>query len=134
MLREDARLTVTGFTPPAWLLSDSGRKALVRAGLKYTTTFSGVELLQSDEKVPAPTVVWSCRNGWRRFVSRIWVRFWAWRNRRAPILRIAVHPGDFPDTRVEASVYARIRQAISDNRKAVAYADLVIPHADGSRP
>lgn len=125
MLRSDAGLPVTGFTPPAWLLSENGRGGLVRAGLMYSTTFAGVDLLQSNEQIAAPTVVWSCRNAWRRFVSRIWVRYWGWHNRHAPILRIAVHPGDFVDERVETSVYAQIEKAVGAGRTPVAYADLV---------
>jgi predicted deacetylase len=130
MLRTDAGLPVTGFTPPAWLLSEHGRGGLVRAGLKYSTTFAGVDLLQTNKQIVAPTIVWSCRNAWRRFVSRIWVRYWAWHNRHAPIVRIAVHPGDFVDKRVEASVYTRIEGALRDGRTPVAYADLVPPTRD----
>lgn len=127
ILARQGGFPVVGFTPPAWLINDEARAALVDAGLHYTTTFSGVDLLQRDRQLSAPTIVYSCRNAWRRFVSRIWVRFWSWRNRNAEILRIAAHPGDFADPKVEASLFERIRCALESGRKSTTYRDLVTP-------
>lgn len=125
ILRDRAGLPVVGFTPPAWLLSAAGRQALVEAGLAYTTTFGEVDLLQQDLRLPAPTIVYSCRNAWRRFVSRLWVRFWGWRHRHAPLLRIAAHPGDFADPKVEASFVRQVSRALARGRVALSYRDLV---------
>jgi uncharacterized protein len=123
----EAGLPVHGFTPPAWLLSREGRAALRESGLHYTTTFSGVDLLQQGRWLPAPTIVYSCRSAWRRMVSRGWVRFWAQVNRHAPLLRIAAHPGDFKDARVEASLLHLIERALADGRQSVTYRDLLAP-------
>lgn len=124
ILADEARLPIAGFTAPAWLLSEPGRAALVEAGMQYSTLFDGVDLLQRGKFLPAPTIVYSSRNAWRRAVSRAWVRFWAWRNHTAPILRIAAHPGDFADPRVEASLLTRIERAVAAGRAPVTYREL----------
>jgi predicted deacetylase len=124
LLVGDAGLPVHGFTPPAWLLSAAGRDALQAAGLHYTTTWSTVELLQRGEVLAAPTLVYSCRNAWRRAVSRAWLRFWHACHRRTPLLRIAVHPGDFADARLVASLRRHLAVA-AHGREAVTYRDLL---------
>ncbi len=118
-------LPVVGFTPPAWLMSAAGREAARACGLRYTTTFGEVEFLQHGGQVAAPTVVYSCRNAWRRLVSRGWVRVWARVQRSAPVLRIAAHPGDFLDSRVERSLYDRIADALRTGRRPMTYRDLL---------
>ncbi len=125
ILANEARLPIVGFTPPAWLISDEGRAALIEAGLHYTTTFSQVELLQRGAVLKAPTLVYSCRSAWRRVVSRAWLRFWERVNREAPLLRIAAHPGDFVHAHVEKSLYAHVQRAMSNGREAVTYRDLL---------
>lgn len=125
IVAEEAGLPVVGFTPPAWLLSEAGRSALVAAGLHYTTTLGSVDFLQLDRRLRAPTLVYSCRSTWRRAVSRVWVRFWAWANTSAPVLRVAAHPCDFEHASIERSLWARIRAAVEDGREPVTYRDLL---------
>jgi predicted deacetylase len=129
LLAGEAGLPVFGFTPPAWLLSSAGRTALREAGFHYNTTWGTVELLQTGAILAAPTLVYSCRNAWRRTVSRAWVRFWHRRHRRAPLLRLAVHPGDFTDARLEASLVSHLRAAVGSGRRAITYRDLLTPDA-----
>lgn len=125
ILANEAQLPIVGFTPPAWLISDDGRAALIEAGLHYTTTFGSVELLQSGIALRAPTLVYSCRSAWRRGVSRAWLRFWERVNREAPLLRIAAHPADFAHARVAESLYGHVRRAIEAGRISVTYRDLL---------
>jgi len=125
ILAQEAGLPVMGFTPPAWLLSEAGRAELVAAGLHYTTTFGAIDLLQHDRRLRAPTLVFSCRAAWRRGVSRIWVRFWAWVHAGAPILRIAAHPCDFEHPAIEASLWSRVRAALAAGRTPATYRDLL---------
>jgi hypothetical protein len=129
ILVDAAGLPVHGFTPPAWLMSKEGREAVMEAGLHYTTTWSRVELLRARRAIPAPTLVYSCRNAWRRAVSRAWVRLWAWANAGAPVLRIAAHPGDFADPKVEASLLGHVRRALAAGRLPATYRDLLPPGA-----
>lgn len=125
ILVEEAGLPVVGFTPPAWLISEAGREALREAGLRYTTTFARVELLQVGRVLRAPTIVYSCRSAWRRAVSLAWLRFWARVNRDAPLLRIAAHPSDFAHPRIEASLYSHIERALARGRRPATYSDLL---------
>ncbi len=133
LLGGDAGVPVFGFTPPAWLLSAGGREALRAAGLHYTTTWNRVELLQIRASVAAPALVYSCRNAWRRAVSRAWVRVWHRLNRDSPLLRIAVHPGDFADERLIASLRWHLRAALTSGRTAITYRDL-LPAGAGPVP
>jgi hypothetical protein len=121
----DAGLPVYGFTPPAWLLSAGSRDALRETGLHYATTWGSVELLQTGVIVPAPTLVYSCRNAWRRTASRAWLRWWHWRHRDAPLLRIAVHPGDLADPQLAASLARHVAAAIASDRQPATYRDLL---------
>ena len=74
--------------------------------------------------VPAPVLVWSVRAAWRRWCSCRWVRLWGWWQRKAPVLRIAVHPVDFHHPAIEASLRAMIARHLRD-RTAACYRDLL---------
>lgn len=128
-----AKLPVAGFTPPAWLMSAEAREVAKGCGLPYSTLFGYVDLLQTDELLAAPTIVYSCRNAWRRCVSRVWVRLWARLQRGADVLRIAAHPGDFADPRVERSLYERIAACVADQRQVVTYGELAAQAASACR-
>jgi uncharacterized protein len=123
-LFRSARLPVYGFTAPAWLISDAARQVLVRSGFGYQTLWDRVELLQSGESLPAPTLVYSSRSAWRRVLSRLWVPFFLRWNRSRPLLRLAVHPIDLEHPAVEAQVYAVLEAAL-EARSAVTYRDLI---------
>jgi predicted deacetylase len=125
ILANEARLPIVGFTPPAWLISDEGRAALVECGLHYTTTLGQVELLQRGIVLRAPTIVYSSRNAWRRAASRAWLRLWERVHRDAPLLRIAAHPADFAHAHIAESFYAHVQRAMSRGREAVTYRDLL---------
>jgi predicted deacetylase len=112
VLFERVGLPVCGFTPPAWLLSAEGRKALRRLGLHYTTSLNHLELLRERRRLRAPTLVFSSRSAWRRAASRAWVRFALHLHRRSPILRVAAHPVDFAYPAVEKALFSLIERAI----------------------
>ena len=80
--------------------------------------------------VAAPVLVWSVRAAWRRVCSRGWVRLWGVLKRRAPVLRVAVHPVDFSYPTIEASVRASIARNLH-GRVAARYRDLL---PDGTPP
>ena len=124
IVRDGCGVPVWGFTAPAWLLSDAARAALAKLGFGYTTRWGRVELLQSDECVPAPVLVWSTRAAWRRICSRGWVRLWGAWNRRSPVLRVAVHPVDFSHPSIERSVRLALARSLRD-RSAACYRDLL---------
>jgi len=89
-----ARLPVSGFVPPAWLIGKQGRTAAAEAGMRYVTGLLSVRLLNEERTLYAPTIVLSCRNAVRRAVSRVWSRLWFAVNGSARCVRVAVHPAD----------------------------------------
>ncbi|WP_442889043.1 DUF2334 domain-containing protein [Congregicoccus parvus] len=133
MLVDSAGLPVVGFTPPAWLSSEAAFDAARDCGLLYTTSLARVHFLQRDCSIAAPTLVYSCRNAWRRAVSRTWVRAWGRARKDATVLRVSVHPGDFADPKVERSIYARIAEALASGRRPATYRELV-PAPSASAP
>jgi uncharacterized protein len=84
---------VHGFVPPAWLASQGTRDALAETELRYTSTHTALIDLRGGVTA-APCVTASCRAMWRRAASRIWMRAIALTTRRAPLVRIGLHPAD----------------------------------------
>ncbi len=121
MLR-DAGLDIYGFVPPAWLLSETGRQALMEEGLLYTTELQHIDFLQSC-RLYAPVLVFSCRNGWRRWTSIRWVRLWERINRRTPILRLAIHPLDWDYAAIRDTILGLASQ-LRQHRIPAVYRDL----------
>lgn len=120
----DAGLPPTGFVAPAWLLSGLARRAVSDLGFPYTTYLHGVELLPSGVRIYAPGVVFSLRSAWRKGVSLSGAPLWYLLNRRAAVLRLAVHPDDVRDTAGRA-VLRRLVTAALRRRRPMTYAELV---------
>jgi len=116
-------LPVHGFTPPAWLLSHEGREVLRQTGLSYSTALNYIDMIQSGAKVRAPTVVFSCRNRARRVLSLAWSRYQVAASRRAPVLRMAIHPADLAHPEIRACVWSLLGQLI-DGREPCTYGEL----------
>lgn len=90
-----------GFVPPAWLLGSAARQALAELPLHYFTDPRGLIRLPDFKTMPAPTLVWSARSAWRRFVSRRWNQWQLTRHADAGLIRLGLHPIDmrFPAVR-----------------------------------
>jgi len=123
LLRDQLGLPVVGFTPPAWLINAAGLRALRACGFRYNTRWAGIDLLAEDRFLPAPPLVYSVRAAWRRLASLAWVRVWAWRQRHAPILRLAIHPVDYDHPAILASL-RRFLRLYGARREVVTYRDL----------
>ncbi len=132
-LFDRAGFPVYGFTAPAWLLSPDSRAALKERGFHYNTLFSRVELLQEERSIAAPTLVFSCRSAWRRLTSIHWTRFWMRVHRKAPVLRLAVHPCDLDYPPILNSVLCLLHRAVKD-RRPMTYRDLVSASASSLTP
>jgi len=132
-LMKQADLPYTGFTAPAWLLSAEARQCLIQFGFTYTTYWNRVDLLLENRSIPAPTLVFSARNAWRRAVSLIWVPFWFRWNESSPVLRLAVHPNDLKYSSIRDTIFKIIRQALQ-TRTAVTYAQLAQRFSAGKTP
>lgn len=79
--------------------------------------------LEEDAGVPAPTVAFSGRSVWRRAASRVWARLRFARSRRAPVLRISVHPGDVYNPAIRRTLLELVERSLAD-RKPVTYGEL----------
>ncbi|MCB1122205.1 MAG: polysaccharide deacetylase family protein [Verrucomicrobiae bacterium] len=123
-LFESSGLEVHGFTAPAWLVSKEAREAISEYGFQYNTLWDGVELPASRIFVKAPTLVYSSRNAWRRFVSRIWINLFHAVKRNSHFLRLAVHPIDFEYPAIENHLYRVLEKALRD-RTCCTYRDLI---------
>ena len=118
------RLPVYGFTAPAWLVSKGASAAIEEFGFQYNTLWKGVDLPTLNTFIKAPTLVYSSRNAWRRFVSKIWVSFFNQLNQKTHIVRLSVHPIDFEYPDIEAHIYNVMEKALR-TRSTCTYRDLV---------
>lgn len=128
-LFQNAGLPMSGFTPPAWLLSAEGREVLREKGILYTTYLHRVENLVSGTQTYAPTLVFSSRSPWRRVVSLAWVRLWYLINRRTPVLRLAVHPNDLNYPPIRSTILQLATWAVQ-SRMPITYKELADRLAD----
>ena len=97
MAREDFAklgLSPTGFIAPAWLLSRPAEEALRDLGFAYTTRLGSVLNLARNTTFHSQSLVYSVRTHWRRTVSLGWNAFLYRRLRRAPLMRVGIHPPD----------------------------------------
>ena len=120
-----------GFVPPGWRLSPAAREVLRRHGFLYTATLHHFDLLQENRRLDAPAVVFDARNLWRRMVTPLAGRLRFAASREAPILQIAVHPGDLYEPAVRRTLVALLRESLAD-RTPVTYGELADRVAGGS--
>jgi uncharacterized protein len=121
--REEFRavgLTPCGFIAPAWLLSESGERAIRELGLRYTTRLRTISDFTVNREWNAQSFCWSVRAGWRRALSVVWNAFLFHRLENAPLLRIAIHPVDFAHPTVWRQVM-RLVSSASAARAATTY-------------
>lgn len=85
---------LAGFVAPAWLMNAPTWAYLRSSGLRYTTTLHGFHRLEDGALIPAHSLVYSVRGRWRRGLSRLWNTALLQRQRRAPLLRLSLHPAD----------------------------------------
>ena len=90
----------TGFIAPAWLLGAAAGEAVRAAGFRYTTYLSGVQDYAGGEFIRSQSLVYSCRNTWRRACSLLWNRALERRLRRNPLVRLSLHPPDYHHPRI----------------------------------
>lgn len=83
-----------GFVPPAWLMSEGTRLALRETPLRYTSDLRHLYRLPDFQAIDAPGLTWSARSRWRRGLSRLVCAGLAACHRRAPLLRLGLHPVD----------------------------------------
>jgi predicted deacetylase len=107
-----------GFVAPAWLYHDDLLPVLQRLGMRFTESHFHVFDLQTQEAIAAPVITWASRSGVHRLGSRVCAsvesRLW----RRRPVVRVALHPGDFDHPGIVASI-ARTIEALQSGRRVI---------------
>lgn len=119
---EAAGLEASGFVAPGWLLSPEGRRAAADAGFEYTSYWGAIDIFSHPRPHPAPAVVFSSRNAWRRLASLAWARVWSAWNRNAPVLRLAAHPNDLNHPAIRDTI-KRIASAALETRIPMTYGE-----------
>lgn len=93
-----------GFIAPAWLHAPGLFSWLRDWGFAYTEDHGHVHLLQDQKRLPSPVVTWATRT-WLRRKGSLWVcPALEIQSRRAPLLRLALHPHDFDFPETVASI------------------------------
>lgn len=112
-----------GFVAPAWLYNDDLLPVLEWLGMRFTESHFHVFDLQAQEAIASPVITWASRTHFRRLASRacasVLCRFW----RRTPLVRVALHPGDFDHPGTIASI-ARTIEVLKTTRQAIGYQEL----------
>ena len=120
-----------GFIAPAWLLGKEAGEAVREAGFRYTTYLTGVHDFHADsneEFIPARSLVYSCRNRWRRVVSLGWNAALARRLRGSALLRVSLHPPDYRHKMIWRQVRRLIGEAL-EQRTAQTYQEFLLLRA-----
>lgn len=112
-----------GFVPPAWLMRADARHGIYAAGARLTEDEAAI-YLAGGRRIAAPALRWSARTVFRARAS-VLVAGWRWRQqRRAPLMRIALHPNDLNHPAVARSVAREVERWTAD-RGAQSYASLL---------
>jgi hypothetical protein len=83
-----------GFVAPAWLMGEGAWQALAEFQFNYTTTLRRFHLLAEGRIIESPSLVYSVRNGLRRYASRLRDDITFRRLAHNPLLRLGLHPVD----------------------------------------
>ena len=96
-------LSPSGFVAPAWLLGEGAWRALRRMPFRYTCTLRRFYLLPELVNIGCRGQVYSTATPTRRALSVLWNRALLDTQRRAPVVRLELHPNDASHARVQRS-------------------------------
>ncbi len=102
-------LQPVGFVPPAWLAREEGFEAARQAGLRFSEDQGAIRLFAPPRRLPAPVVRWSGRTSLRAVVSVLVAEARWLLQRRAAIVRLALHPQDLRHAATRRSVARALR-------------------------
>jgi len=112
---ERRRWPLYGFVAPAWLMSEGTWSALRDEHFHYTCTLASVVDLTAGVRLHSQSLVWSTRSAWRRGMSRPWNAAVEMLERRRPLLRFELHPGDVEHGAIRASWMRMLERALEDH-------------------
>jgi len=112
-----------GFVAPAWLYNEDLFPILQRLGIRFTESHFHVFDLQAEAVTGAPVITWASRTPVHRVSARVCAsierRLW----QEKPLLRVALHPGDFDHPRIVESI-TRTIDALRRTRRVISYREL----------
>lgn len=124
-------LEVIGFTPPGWWASIGTRRALPDLGLRYTTTRRHVIDLRSGYRLGVPAYCQRPHSRLAPIGRRVVERAIGSALRDGRTVRLALHPDDLHDGRIERST-DHLLQRCSHEARTLTYAQLVALGPDRS--
>jgi len=119
-----ARLFPLGFIAPAWLLSSEGERAARDAGMQYTTRIDSVVDLQTGQREPTRSLVYSTESRWRRTLSLGWNAALARSLEMRELARLSIHPSDFAAGKIWVQIL-RLIERFARTRNATTYRDWI---------
>lgn len=121
-----------GFVAPAWLMSDGARRALCGSGLSYTSGLHHLYRLPDLQAMAAPGLTWSARSPWRRGMSRLVSAGAFALHRRAPVLRLGLHPVDMRHEFSRAYWLRLLHRLLEDGRRPLTKIDWLRQQEQGA--
>ncbi|MCX5767677.1 MAG: polysaccharide deacetylase family protein [Gemmatimonadetes bacterium] len=116
-------LTPIGFVPPAWLARPDTHVAARNAGLAVSEDDATIYLHSSGTTRRSPVLRWSARGAFRSWGSNVQAQLRWTLQRRVPVMRIALHPGDLASAAVERSIHRALSAWVAE-RAPSRYGDL----------
>jgi predicted deacetylase len=87
-------LAPIGFVPPAWLCREATHNVVGALGFRFSEDARGLRIHPSGRRLRAPAVCWSARSALRARGSAVVAEVRWQLQRGAPVVRLALHPGD----------------------------------------
>lgn len=116
---------VAGFIAPAWLYGDGARQALRDNDFAIAEDHMRVWSPRNDAVLArGPVITWASRSRARIASSLFAARALGWALRHAPVVRVAVHPGDVHVDVLNRSIDRTIR-AFTRSHRPARYAELL---------
>ena len=112
--RAGLRERITGFVPPAWMLSRAAASALASRAYAFHETFRGIE---AGGQVTARRLIgWGSLTGLEAIATSLWARVQL--ARTAVDTRLAVHPGDVARPLTRRSLIRTTRALVASHQLA----------------
>lgn len=105
-----------GFVAPAWMMSDDAWRALDDFPFRYTTTMPRFHLLPQRQALLSPSLVYSARHAYGRWLSRGWNTALAGMLSGASLVRLSLHPNDAKYPHLMAH-YQRLIEKLLETRE-----------------
>lgn len=112
-----------GFVAPAWLARPGCVAAVRAAGLGFSEDDRSILVYARGERLPSPVVRWSGRTPFRAAGSTVAAAARWHLQRRAPVMRIALHPADLDHPITARSLRGWLARWLAD-RPATRYGGL----------